>query len=112
MELEKHKNKLNKTLRKKIWRVDLRQFQPIKRFQIKLVRVVMIVLHDFFRDKCVLRASALAFTTLLAIVPLAAVGFSLLKAFGVDETIRNWMLSQVAAGRKEVDEPARKKERR
>ncbi|MDZ7793993.1 MAG: YihY family inner membrane protein [Spirochaetia bacterium] len=53
------------------------------------------VLH-FFRffwkeldnDNCILRAGSLAFSTLLALVPLTAFVFSLLTGFGAFETVR------------------------
>jgi membrane protein len=39
-------------------------------------------------DNCILRASSLAFSTLLALVPLTAFVFSLLTGFGAFETVR------------------------
>ena len=50
-------------------------------------------LHFFWgeleNDNCILRASSLAFSTLLALVPLTAFVFSLLTGFGAFETVRN-----------------------
>lgn len=49
----------------------------------KMDRFIRFVINHFIEDDCAYRASALAFTTLLAIVPLMAVGFSILSSFPV-----------------------------
>lgn len=46
-------------------------------------RFIQFVVTHFFADDCTYRASALAFTTLLAIVPLMSVGFAVLSSFTV-----------------------------
>ncbi|WP_131782731.1 YihY family inner membrane protein [Legionella gresilensis] len=49
----------------------------------RLERFIRFVINHFIEDDCTYRASALAFTTLLAIVPLMTVGFSILSSFPV-----------------------------
>ncbi|STX29914.1 ribonuclease BN [Legionella beliardensis] len=49
----------------------------------KLDRFVRFVINHFIEDDCTYRASALAFTSLLAIVPLMTVGFSIFSSFPV-----------------------------
>jgi len=46
-------------------------------------RFIYFVINHFIEDDCPYRASALAFTTLLAIVPLMSVGFAILSSFPV-----------------------------
>ena len=53
----------------------------------KCKRFVSFVIKHFIEDDCIYRASALAFTTLLAIVPLVTVGFAVLSVFPV---FQNW----------------------
>ena len=48
----------------------------------------MFVISRFIKGDCTYRASALTFTTLLAIVPLMSVGFSILSTFPVFEDLR------------------------
>lgn len=48
----------------------------------------LFVIKRFFDDDCTYRASALTFTTLLAVVPLMSVGFSILSTFPVFEELR------------------------
>ncbi len=50
-------------------------------------RFVYFVINHFIDDDCPYRASALAFTTLLAIVPLMSVGFAILSSFPVFQEI-------------------------
>lgn len=65
---------LQRTLTKKI--IEGKQF-------------IVFVIEHFFKDDCTYRASALAFTTLLAIVPLMSVGFAVLSTFPVFYELKN-----------------------
>lgn len=64
---------------------------------------VGLVWQGFLRDKCMLQASALAYTTVLSLVPLLAVAFTISKGFGIHNTefIRKF-LEHVTANREEV----------
>jgi len=77
---------------------------PSKAKAIHAVRVVAMAGHGFLDDHCLLRATALAYTTLLSLVPLLAVAFSVAKGFGVHEQIRPLVLNWVAMNQKEVVE--------
>ena len=46
------------------------------------------VFLKFHRDRCLIRASGMAFSSLLALVPLSALIFSLLSAFGVFDPLK------------------------
>ena len=54
------------------------------------------VFVKFHKDRCLIRASGLAYSSLLALVPLTAVAFSLLSAFGVfrelKESIQHYVI--------------------
>lgn len=50
-------------------------------------RFISFVVQHFIADDCIYRASALAFTTLLAIVPLMTVSFAILSAFPVFQNL-------------------------
>jgi membrane protein len=65
-----------------IWRLDFRKLSPLKTFLIKQAQLIIHVVKRFQKDRLMVRASALVYATLLSIVPLLAVMFSLLKGFG------------------------------
>ncbi len=68
-------------------------------------RWIYLVGKGFFGDQCIIRASALTFTTVLSIVPFLAVAFSISKGLGLQNTefIRD-LLMRVSAGREQVVE--------
>jgi membrane protein len=49
-----------------------------------VLRLLYVLVEGFFDEQISLRAAGLVYTTLLAFVPLVAVSFSVLKAFGVN----------------------------
>src|SRR5438045_832858 len=63
------------------------EFQQSKFY--KFLHFLVLVVRSFVRNRCTTRASALAYTTLLALIPLLAVGLgvstALLKKGGVEE---------------------------
>lgn len=52
-----------------------------------LLRYLYAVLRDLFSGQLTMRAMSLVYTTLLSVVPLIALSFSVLKGFGVDEVL-------------------------
>lgn len=60
---------------------------------LRLVRTVLILGRDLAFGQLTLRAMSLVYTTLLSIVPLLALSFSVLKAFGVTNQIRPMLLN-------------------
>ncbi len=66
-------------------------------------RWIYLVFHGFFVDQCMIRASALTFTTILSIVPFIAVAFSISKGFGLQNAdfIKDLLL-RVTAGQEDV----------
>jgi membrane protein len=50
---------------------------------LRLVRLTVVLIRDLAQGQLTLRAMSLVYTTLLSIVPLLALSFSVLKAFGV-----------------------------
>lgn len=63
---------------------------------IELARLAVAVAGDFASGALTLRAMGLVFTTLLALVPLVAVSFSVLKGFGVHNQIEPALLQLLA----------------
>lgn len=63
---------------------------------LRLVRTVLILLRDLAFGQLTLRAMSLVYTTLLSIVPLLALSFSVLKAFGVHNQIQPLLVNLLA----------------
>ena len=71
------------TFRRAVWEVDITKIPRFKAAYVRLLRVIYTVLHELADGQLSLRAMSLVYTSLLALVPLLAVSFSVLKAFGV-----------------------------
>lgn len=74
-----------------LWEQDYRQAPPWQRALVGVARTLTLLLRDIFQGDVSLRAMSLVYTTLLSMVPLLALSFSILKGFGVqnqlDETL-------------------------
>lgn len=79
-------------LNDKIWNVDLAGKTRWQRGLLILARVTLILSHEILHGQLTLRAMSLVFTTLLSLVPLLAVSFSILKGFGVHNQIEPVLL--------------------
>ncbi|MEF2146219.1 MAG: YihY/virulence factor BrkB family protein [Desulfovibrionaceae bacterium] len=66
-------------------------------------RWLYLVVKGFLGDQCLIRSGALTFTTVLSIVPLLAVAFSIAKGFGLQNSEFIYsILSRVASGNDDV----------
>jgi membrane protein len=63
---------------------------------LRLVRTVLILGRDLTFGQLTLRAMSLVYTTLLSIVPLLALSFSVLKAFGVHNQVQPMLINLLA----------------
>ncbi len=61
-----------------------------------LVRFFVAVARRFYDDRCLMHASALAYASLLSIVPLFALMFAVLKGLGVQRRLEPLLLSRLA----------------
>jgi membrane protein len=68
---------------RKLWKTDGASVSKARSFEIKAVRLTYVIIKGFSEEQLILRAMSLVYTTLLSFVPLLAVSFSVLKAFGV-----------------------------
>jgi membrane protein len=85
-----------------IWQELPADTSSIKRLGQNSLRVLIIVIRDFNRDNCMLRASALTYATLLAIVPLLAFAFAILKGLGVQNQLQPLIIENLAVGSEAV----------
>lgn len=71
-----------------IWRPELETVRGPKRWGMITVRMLQVLAIDIQRGEITMRAMGLVYTTLLSLVPLLALAFSMLKAFGVNHALR------------------------
>ena len=69
-------------------RLDVRVLPRWERVAVRIVQFVQATWSQLSRDKVIIRASGLAYSTLLAAVPLVAVGFALFSAFGAFDDVK------------------------
>jgi membrane protein len=70
-----------------LWRAPLDARRTWKSELLGLVRLTLVLWRDLLRGQLTLRATSLVYTTLLSLVPLLALSFSVLKAFGVHNQV-------------------------
>tara|TARA_R110002111_G_scaffold20301_15_gene48578 strand:- start:1556 stop:2887 length:1332 start_codon:yes stop_codon:yes gene_type:complete len=75
-----------------LWQDLPAQSNALVRGVYNTLRVAYIVVRELAKGELNLRAMSLVFTTLLSLVPLIAVAFSVLKAFGVHNQIEPFLL--------------------
>ena len=88
-----NKNRVETVLRKNVWEVELSSLPWWKAWFTRVLRVFYVVIRDLLDGQLTLRAMSLVYTTLLAMVPLLAVSFSVLKGFGVHNQIEPLLLN-------------------
>lgn len=84
---------IQEKLHRFIWGKSLSEYPPVKRQLIYVARLLYVLGRDVSEGQLNLRAMSLVYTTLLSIVPLLAVSFSVLKAFGVHNQIEPLLLN-------------------
>ena len=65
-----------------LWAAGAGSASRFQRLVVQSVRIAFITIEGFFRDKCSLRASALTFVSMMALVPTLALMFAILRGLG------------------------------
>ena len=83
-------------LKEIIWSADLNELPWWKAWTLGILRFIYIMVVEFLDGQLNLRAMSLVFTTVLSIVPLIAVMFSIMKTFGVHNRLEPLLQSYLA----------------
>ncbi|NKB58608.1 MAG: YihY family inner membrane protein [Alphaproteobacteria bacterium] len=83
---------LTASLHRAIWEVDIRTLPRWQAILLGVVRIGHAVIRSVIGEQLTLRAMSLVYTTLLSLVPLLAISFSVLKGFGVHNQIEPLLL--------------------
>lgn len=87
-----------------LWEQNPAEMNRWHRTILRQLQTVVLVISDFFNNQCLLRASALTYYTMLSLVPLLALTFSLLKAFGVQNKLQPLILEKLNVGGGQIAE--------
>lgn len=79
-----------------VWKADINAMPWWQAWVLGILRFLHIMIIDFMDGQLNLRAMSLVFTTILSIVPLIAVSFSVMKAFGVHNQMEPMLLNYLA----------------
>lgn len=79
-----------------LWETDLAAFSRPRRWGVMVLRMIYAIGRDLGEGQLTLRAMSLVYTTLLSLVPLLALSFSVLKGFGVHNQIKPALLALLA----------------
>ncbi|MDX2479737.1 MAG: YhjD/YihY/BrkB family envelope integrity protein [Desulfuromusa sp.] len=81
-----------------LWEQNPTELSLLQRILLRQIQTVALVLRDFGVNQCLLRASALTYYTMLSLVPLLALTFALLKAFGVQNLLQPLIIEKLNVG--------------
>ncbi len=76
-------------IRYDIWRITEYELSRTRRFSYRLVKTMILAIRGFIEDDLNIRASALTYSILFAIVPLFSLIIAIAKGFGVEKLIEN-----------------------
>ncbi|MFC1750581.1 YihY/virulence factor BrkB family protein [Pseudomonadota bacterium] len=79
-------------LYQQLWETNIDVLPKGKRWLIQTLRLIYAVTHELAVGQLTLRSMSLIYTTLISLVPLLAVSFSVLKAFGVQGKVEPFLL--------------------
>ena len=88
-EIPKKIKVLIKFITEDVWRITDLEISSKKKTGYNLLKIISLVVRRFSEDNLSSRASALTYSTLLSLVPLLAVLFSIAKGFGFDNIIQS-----------------------
>ena len=98
-------SRIQRYLERDLWIIEASPGRSLRRTAIGVVRLVVVLVRALTDRQLNLEATALVYRTLLSIVPLLAVAFSVLKAFGAQyriEAVVARMLAPLGASGAEI----------
>lgn len=81
-----------------LWELNPLELNFWQRLLLRQIQTAALVFRDFTSNQCMLRASALTYYTMLSLVPLLALTFALLKAFGVQNLLQPLIIEKLNVG--------------
>jgi membrane protein len=80
-----------------LWRITDAELSRHKRLPFRLLKVIVIAVKGIGRDNLAVKASALTYSVMFALVPLIALFIAIGKGFGIEDSIKSWLTDALAA---------------
>lgn len=80
-----------------LWRITDAELSRHKRLPFRLLKVIIIAVKGIGRDNLAVKASALTYSVMFALVPLIALFIAIGKGFGIEDSIKSWLTEALAA---------------
>ena len=87
-----------------LWNFRLDELTGWKRLWYKTLRLISLSVSGFCKDDCSIRASSLTYYTLMSIVPILALSFSIAKAFNLHEPLKEELLVKFHENKEAITE--------
>lgn len=88
-------HKASRFIGSEIWHINTRGLSRLHALLVRVAKSVIFLYHQFWEDRLLTRASALTFSSLLALVPLLAIVFTVYQSLGLyvdfEPTLREWL---------------------
>lgn len=82
-----------------LWQDEI--WSPGVLYLLKALRILILAGGNIFKSRSLVRASALAYSTVLAFIPLLALLFALLKGLGIQRALADHLMQRLAPGSQE-----------
>ncbi|MCQ2608499.1 MAG: YihY/virulence factor BrkB family protein [Bacteroidales bacterium] len=86
-----------------VWSINKKKVSSRNFKLLRLLQIVILSCKGFVQKRCLEKASALTYYTILAIVPLAAMAFGIAKGFGFDKNMEEYLIEMFADKQDIVD---------
>ncbi len=75
-------------LSNEIWEITYSEFSKSKRFLINIIKIIILSVKGYFKNRLGIVASGLTYSVVLAVVPLFALFIAISKGFGIESFIK------------------------
>jgi membrane protein len=84
-------------LKTDIWRITEYEVSKTKRIVYRFVKIIVLSVRAFYQERLNVKASALTYSILFALVPMIALMVAIGRGFGVESLIENWLKDSFVA---------------
>lgn len=95
--MNKQINKFINFFTVEIWRIKRQDVSPLKFYFYEVIKMLLLAIERATTKRMINSASALTYSTLLAIVPILAVVFAIARGFGYNKYIEAWFREALAS---------------